>query len=86
MLILYYHSCASVGDIINANLCDNTFDFVVQRENMLNDALMQIDSLSYSPDKKLSVWYQIAYVIYECDTQQKGQHDSYVYIANRLNL
>ena len=60
------HICSSIGDVITAlrpNLCDDTFGFVVRREHVLNDTLLQMDGLSYSPYKEMDV----CYLNVECD-------------------
>ena len=48
-------STFSIGDVVNSNLCDDTFGFVVRRYHVLNDALTQMDGLAYSPYKKIYI-------------------------------
>ena len=60
IILLQIYSC--IGDVINAlkpNLCDDTFGFVVRRDHVLNDALVQMDRLAYSPYKKIDVCYNV---------------------------
>lgn len=58
-LFFYYFYCSCIGDVIGSlrtKVCNEIFSFVVRREHVLNDAIMQMDGLSYSPNKRIDVW------------------------------